>query len=115
MPIIFIKGEPVASLADANGEHMDSQGRIWNLDVSGVNPATRERTVVVSGELLAGKPGRTTEAGTRKFHVSNEGFSAQPLPQGEGFVSIHLFEPLVHKGRGEDGRPSRGVNPYWRR
>ena len=115
MPIIFIQGEPVARLADATGDHMDSQGRVWNVDVSGVNPAAGERTVVVSGEILAGQPGRTTENGTRTFHVSNEGFSAQPLGRGEGFVSIHLFEPLIHRGRGEDGRPARTVNPYWRR
>lgn len=115
MPIIFIKGEPVANLADSSGEHMDSQGRVWNLDVSRINPVTRERTVVVKGEILAGQSGRTTEDGTRTFHVSDQGFAAQPLAKDQGFVSIHLFEPLVHKSRGEDGRPSRSVNPYWRR
>jgi len=115
MPIIFIQGEPVARLADASGDHMDSQGRVWSLDMSGVNPTTRERTVVVRGEILAGQPGRPTENGTRTFHVSNEGFSAQPLANGRGFVSIHLFEPLIQKGRAEDGRPSRFINPYWRR
>lgn len=115
MPIIFIQGESVARLADASGEHMDSAGRIWNLDVTHVNPAAKERTVVVSGELLTGQPGRTTENGTRTFHVSNEGFSAQPLGKSGGFVSIHLFEPLVHRGRAEDGRPATTINPFWRR
>lgn len=82
-------GKLVADLPDRSGTYITPLGNL-TVDLSLLHPNNTVNEVVVSGDLLKGRPTSRTKDGTRNVQVNRGGVGAQELRKGETFtVKLH--------------------------
>lgn len=95
-------------------------GTTVSVDTSGIDLGVNRRDLVVesqvhlAGKVNVGNPRKTAE-GRRVFQLDRSGIGQQRLPDGRIALVELTSGPLIESRRGVDGRPTKWVNPDWRR
>ena len=73
---MYINKKLIADIPDQTGVYETPVGQI-SVDASGIYPGNEVQRLLLSGEILKGRPGASTESGQRVLDLSKHGISEQ--------------------------------------